>query len=157
MCEQAGVGAKGERDRESWSRLQAERGAWHGAQPQDPEITIWAEIKSRLLNWPSHPGALYIEILGKIQLLKYREPMSSEMWGKNGNGLLKVSVHNNPWPSLWPRHCFGDFKCINSLNLLSLLWRVITIPHWGGREDSSGPVNQPCPAQSRNNNRVYCM
>ena len=42
------------------SRLPIEYGAWCGAQSQDPEIMTWAKIKSQLINWLSHPGALII-------------------------------------------------------------------------------------------------
>ena len=47
------------------SRLHTQHRAWHrapckaprGAPSQDPGIMIWADIKSRTLNWLSHPGA----------------------------------------------------------------------------------------------------
>ena len=41
------------------SRLHAQRRAWHGARSHNPETITWAEIKSRMLNWLSHPGVLF--------------------------------------------------------------------------------------------------
>ena len=46
------------REKENPKKIPAECGARHGAGSHDPEITIWAEIKSRKLNRLSHPGAL---------------------------------------------------------------------------------------------------
>ena len=39
------------------SGLPAELRAPRGGQSHDPEIMTWAEIKSQILNGPSHPGA----------------------------------------------------------------------------------------------------
>ena len=39
------------------SRLLTEKEAQCGAWSQHPEIMTWAEIKSQILNWFSHPGA----------------------------------------------------------------------------------------------------
>jgi len=51
-------GGKRQRGREGIaSRLPAERRARRGAPSHDPEITTWAETKSRTLNRLSHPGA----------------------------------------------------------------------------------------------------
>ena len=38
-------------------RLPAEHRAWNRAQSHDPEIMTWAEIKSWMLNWQSHPNS----------------------------------------------------------------------------------------------------
>lgn len=46
-----------QRDRERiLSSLCAQHRAQHGAQSYNPEIMIWAEIKSQALNWLSRPG-----------------------------------------------------------------------------------------------------
>lgn len=39
-------------------RLPTEHRFWHEAPNQDPEITIWAEVKSWMLNWLSHQAPL---------------------------------------------------------------------------------------------------
>ena len=52
-----GGGAEWERERERiLSRLHSWNGVWCRAQSHNPEIMTWAEIKSRTLNWLSHPG-----------------------------------------------------------------------------------------------------
>ena len=50
-------GEGGEEEERISSRLQAELGAWQGAQSHYPEIMTWAETKSQSLNVLSHPGA----------------------------------------------------------------------------------------------------
>ena len=43
-----------------------------GAQPgqsQDPEIMTWAEIKSQMLKWPSHSGALLFIFFKKFGIV----------------------------------------------------------------------------------------
>ena len=53
-----GQRAETERERGSiLSRLPTEHGAQPGAWSRNPEIMTWAEIRSRMLNWLSHPGA----------------------------------------------------------------------------------------------------
>ena len=47
-----------ERERQNPKQIRAERGAQCKAQSNDPDIMTWAEIKSRMVNWLSHPGAL---------------------------------------------------------------------------------------------------
>jgi len=47
------------------SRFPAEHRAWSGAQSHHPEIMIWVEIRNRILNWLSHPGAPSLLVLFK--------------------------------------------------------------------------------------------
>ena len=52
------VWAREEKQRRGTSRLYTEYGARWRAWSHDPEIMTWGEIKSQILNWLSHPGAL---------------------------------------------------------------------------------------------------
>ena len=59
--ERAWMGQVAERERKRLSsQFCAEHGSHCGAQFHDPENTIWAKIKSWMLNWLNHPGASWI-------------------------------------------------------------------------------------------------
>ena len=44
---------QGEREKQTPTK----QGAWGRAWSHDPEIMTWADIKSQMLNWLSHPDA----------------------------------------------------------------------------------------------------
>ena len=63
----------GSRGKERISRrLHAQHRAPHGAWSHDPGVVTWAEIKSQMLNWLSHPGAPRRELLKKCLFLRER-------------------------------------------------------------------------------------
>ena len=69
VCFNFFIGSRGRRKgRENLKQAHAQHGAWHGAQhgarSHDPEIMTWAEIKSRMLNWLSPPGAPIFTLAG---------------------------------------------------------------------------------------------
>ena len=54
-------GAEGEGERES--QAGSKPGAQNRAQPHNPQIMVWGEITSQMLNHLSHPGAPHIFFL----------------------------------------------------------------------------------------------
>ena len=78
MREQAGVGTKGERENlEADSKLSVEPDT--GLDPRTLRSRSEPKSRAGCSTDRATQAHFYIEILGKIQLLKYREPMSSEM------------------------------------------------------------------------------
>ena len=71
---------KGEDERESSSRLPTGLRAQHRVPSQHPGIVTWAKIKSQMLNWLSHSGAL--NLLKKILIWYY------SIWVGWGNLIL---------------------------------------------------------------------
>ena len=64
----------GQRERERISnRFPTECGAWPNAWSYNPEIMTWAEMKSQMLIWPSHPGVpsvgLFLRAISASELL----------------------------------------------------------------------------------------
>lgn len=53
----AGVEMQKEREKENHKQAPRPAWGWPGAWSHDSEIMTWAEIKSRILNGLSHPGA----------------------------------------------------------------------------------------------------
>ena len=51
------------------SRLQAQYGVQHGAWSHNPEIKIWAEVKSQTLNWLSHLGTPVFQMILRTAVL----------------------------------------------------------------------------------------
>ena len=70
------------------SRLHSLHSVWHRAQSHDCKIMTWAEIKSQILNWLSHPGVPVFLVfkVAWIHLLMF--------FIKFGNILAIISANN---------------------------------------------------------------
>ena len=85
------------------SRLHAQHGAQRGDTSHDCEIMTWAEIKSQMLNWLSHPDApndsFKMQVVMSFSSLKLSKEFS---FMQN-----EIRMYNNLQGSTWSAHCLS--------------------------------------------------
>ena len=93
--------SRGEADREGENPKQTlcyQHRAWCGAQSPDHEIMTWAEIKSRMLNRLSHPGApiviISFDMSGRKLVLTFIAGINVNDSNFEGNLLLSTETKN---------------------------------------------------------------
>ena len=96
------------------SRLQAECGAWLGAQSHDPENMTWAKTESQMLKRLIHPGSSLGEILEKQGNLPLKSVVSMPDCSSSQSSFL-THCHMAPGmvmgtpptdPQSWAPSCF---------------------------------------------------
>ena len=107
------------------SRLHAQHGAQRRAWTQDPEIKIWTEFKSWLLNRLSHPGILEIicfykrprgDSVAQMALgtptLEYSQTLlCPELRNQKSSTPFLMSIRPVPWASFLITPCLRFLLC----------------------------------------------
>lgn len=135
-----------EEERESWSGSKPR--AW-GLDLKDTEIITWPEIKSHMINWPSHQSTPFLLILkminnmnkwniehnGLYQIQKVRKRSdewlfwsSSHVWWRSYNSCEKTNKLPCPFYKCgWIYDCFIFFFLLNIRPILRNIQKIMII------------------------------